>query len=162
MPPISAICLASLSDDPDGLLDEVEEVVMSGPPAPIGDWYRRLFDALAQARGRQAWVERSGVSLRYLGETIRHFPRARFLHLYRDGRACALSMSRHHGVRLYVVRDLMIASAGVDPFSSPEAARAAVGRLPRKLEPCCRSTSTGRRSSRWSSRWSASAGSGRR
>jgi hypothetical protein len=40
-------------------------------------------------------VERSAASLNMVGALRGQFPAARFVHLYRDGPDCALSMSRH-------------------------------------------------------------------
>ena len=47
------------------------------------------------------WVERSGGSLIFAPRLLSEFPEARVVHVYRDGRETALSMSRHYPFRLY-------------------------------------------------------------
>ncbi|MGP3925248.1 hypothetical protein [Streptomyces sp. 8N616] len=44
-------------------------------------------------------VERSGYSLHWIPRLRTAFPYARFVHLFRDGPDCAVSMSRHVGYR---------------------------------------------------------------
>src|SRR5205823_3243613 len=61
----------------------------------------------------------------------RHFPEARFVHMYRDGRECALSMSRHSAFRLSVISGELHRHIGVDPFNTDEAPR---GELPEHLK----------------------------
>jgi hypothetical protein len=95
VPPIAAICLPTLSDEPDRLYAELEEVVPSFPPAPIGAMYESLLRWLGERLGRPLWIERSGGSLAYCGKIAAAFEGARFVHLYRDGCDTALSMSRH-------------------------------------------------------------------
>ena len=55
--------------------------------------FRERFD-------RTHWIERSGSSIDYLGALNASFPKARFLHLHRDGYETALSMRGHHAYRL--------------------------------------------------------------
>jgi hypothetical protein len=102
VPPLAAVTLPALGDDPDALLDELEPIVGGFSRAPIDVQYRRLFEALAGRLGRAVWVERSGVSLNYVDELLEHFPDGRYLHLYRDGRETAVSMSRHAASHLYL------------------------------------------------------------
>ena len=71
----------------------------------VGVQLRRLFDWLVARHGGTTWVERSGGSLRVVHRLIEHFPGARFVHLVRDGRATALSMSRHRGFRRRTLAD---------------------------------------------------------
>jgi hypothetical protein len=102
---VPAICLTTLphlTDEPDALFDALESTLAGRGTAPVAEHYRALFDALADACGadRSAVVERSGFSLASVPRLRAVFPEARFVHLFRDGPDCALSMSRHDGFRL--------------------------------------------------------------
>lgn len=102
---VPAICLTTLphlTDAPDALFDALEPQLAARGTAPVAEHYRALFDALADecGGGRSAVVERSGFSLASVPRLREVFPEARFVHLFRDGPDCALSMSRHDGFRL--------------------------------------------------------------
>jgi len=131
IPALAATTLAHLTDDPDALLDQLEPLIRGLAPAPIGEQYRRIFNGLCQQRGARLWVERSGGSLRIVRRLRQHFPEARFVHLVRDGRDCALSMSRHLGFRMALIDAQLTEVLGVDPFESAD--RTYVGDLPDDL-----------------------------
>jgi hypothetical protein len=120
IPAILATTLAGLTDDPDALLDHVEEIVRPLPPAPIGAQYRALFDRLRDEAGARLWVERSGGTLRIVRRLRTHFPEARFVHIVRDGRDAAISMSRHYGFRLALAAAQLTEILGVDPYESDD------------------------------------------
>jgi putative sulfotransferase len=92
--------LPRLADDPDALFEEVMARVKSHPRQPAVTHHRMLFAWLLERLDKTFWLERSGSSLDYLGELIRHFPHARFLHIHRAGPETALSMVHHHAYRL--------------------------------------------------------------
>jgi putative sulfotransferase len=121
IPPLLLTTLPHLTDDPDTLYDEVGTVVRTWPVATLAMQYRRLFDWLCARLGRTLWIERSGVSLDLVPQVIHHFPTARVIHLYRDGRECAVSMSRHHYFRLAVIGRQMGRALGADPYDSADA-----------------------------------------
>lgn len=106
VPPIALICLASLTDDPDALYDELERPIRALSPAPAGKQYRALLELLATLVGRRIWVERSGGSLAYAGDIAEQFDRPKVVHLYRDGPDTALSMSHHSSYRMMMLRRL--------------------------------------------------------
>jgi len=120
IPAIAATTLLHLSDTPDALFDTLAEYVTGLPPAPIGVQYARTFEYLRTLYGAQIWVERSGGSLRIVRRLRQHFPEARFVHLVRDGRDTALSMSRHFGFRMALINTQLTEILGVDPFESPD------------------------------------------
>lgn len=95
VPPLSIICLAALTSEPDALLDDIENAWVHRPASEVADHYRDLFDWLARRLSRRAWIERSGGSLEYATDVISAFPDARVVHLHRDGADTALSMSAH-------------------------------------------------------------------
>ncbi|MCC3770763.1 sulfotransferase [Streptomyces sp. UNOC14_S4] len=101
IPAISLMVLPHLTDDPDGLLDELEPEVNAWPSRPVALHWQALFATLAARFGKQgAVVERSGLSLGRVPQLRALFPQARFVHLYRNGPDCALSMSRHFAFRM--------------------------------------------------------------
>ena len=100
LPWILVAVLPRLSEDPDSLFDEVVTFAAGLPRQHLAVHYRRLFDWLTERMGRAVWIERSGSSIEYLGCLHEFFPRARFLHLHRDGPESALSMREHHAYRL--------------------------------------------------------------
>src|SRR4029434_5350538 len=55
---------------------------------------------LAATLGREAWIERTGISMRWFPELRRLFPDARFLHIHRSGMEAALSMMHHPWFRI--------------------------------------------------------------
>lgn len=69
------------------------------PRRPAADQYRAFFTHLARLLGRRVVVERSAASLLQIPQLRRLFPGARFVHMYRDGPDCALSMSRRPAFR---------------------------------------------------------------
>lgn len=116
IPPILVTTLPHLSEQPVSLYHEVAEFARTLPTAPVATQHRRLFEYLRQRAGAAVWVERSGFSLRYLPSLVTLFPGARFVHLFRDGRESAYSMSRSAAFRLGAVWLKFIEALGVNPF----------------------------------------------
>ena len=100
VPSILCITLPNLTPDFESLYDEMEPAVLARPKASLGDQYRFMFDWLRERLNRRLWVERSGGSLLFGRRLITLFPEARIVHIYRDGRDTALSMSQHSAFRL--------------------------------------------------------------
>jgi putative sulfotransferase len=115
--PVAAICLPSVTNDPDALYDDLGAVVPTFPTSCIGEHYKRLFGWLADRLARPAWFERSGGSLRYCGQIVSQFGEGRFVHLYGDGYETAVSMSRHPFFRMAIVREMLTAALGFDPYA---------------------------------------------
>jgi hypothetical protein len=95
IPRICQAALPALTDDPDALYDRLAAEVPRWPRRDAADHCHALFGFLARVLGRRMVVERTGGSLLYAQMLRDVFPRARFVHMYRDGPDCALSMSRH-------------------------------------------------------------------
>lgn len=102
LPWVLVSTLPRLTDEPDALFDETIAFAQTLPRQHLAQHYRALFEWLAQRLGRSCWIERSGSSIDYLAALHEFFPRARFLHLHRDGRETALSMREHHAYRLAI------------------------------------------------------------
>lgn len=102
LPPILSVTLPHLSPTPDALFDELAPVIRSRPRAPLAEQYRFLFEYLGNKFGRKVWVERSGGSLMHAAKLLAQFPDARVVHVYRDGRDTAMSMSNHHHFRVLI------------------------------------------------------------
>lgn len=100
VPSILGITLPHLTQDYEALYDELQEVVKSFPPDWIEQHYARLFSWLKNRFGCKICVERSGYSLPMVPELTQLFPDAKFVHIIRDGRECAMSMSRHYPFRM--------------------------------------------------------------
>ncbi|WP_326808936.1 sulfotransferase [Streptomyces sp. NBC_01775] len=114
IPALSLMALPHLTDDPDALLDALEPRVTGWPVRPGPRHWEALFDTLAEHGGSaRAAVERSGYSTGSVPPLRRAFPNARFVHLFRDGPDCALSMSRHPGYRFITQLLEMAELAGV-------------------------------------------------
>ncbi|MFE5819209.1 sulfotransferase [Streptomyces sp. NPDC056479] len=133
IPALSLMVLPHLTDDPDTLLDELGEAVVRWPERTAAEHHRALFDLLCGRFGRTAVVERSGYSTGWAPGLREAFPDARFVHMFRDGPDCALSMSRHPGYRTILLLREIKARAGIDSFAdlTPEHVRA----LPADLAP---------------------------
>ncbi|WP_336115698.1 sulfotransferase family protein [Streptomyces sp. PTD9-10] len=99
IPALSLMVLPHLTEDPDGLLDELDAAVVQWPEGTAAEHHRALFGLLCARFGRTAVVERSGYSTGWAPGLRATFPDARFVHMFRDGPDCALSMSRHPGFR---------------------------------------------------------------
>jgi hypothetical protein len=99
VPRISHMTLPTLSDDPDALFDVLAAEVPSWPVRPAASQLRALFEYLARLLGRAVIVERTAGSLLFTQRLHQMFGDARFVHFYRSGPDCALSMSTHPGVR---------------------------------------------------------------
>lgn len=115
----------------DAVFDEVAAYLRLRPPAPMAAHLAALFAWLARRFDRPRWIERSGGSLRIVHRLIEAFPDARFVHLVRDGRDVAHSMSRHAGFKLMFIAAALTEILGVDPFESPD--RRHAGDLPDDL-----------------------------
>ncbi|WP_437682005.1 hypothetical protein [Sorangium sp. So ce131] len=133
IPPLLTTALPELSDDPDGLHEELRLFVEALPMDGIGSHYGRVFQWLAERVGRRLWVECSGSSFEILPALKRYFPDARFVHLYRDGREAALSASRFPPARLLGISHVFKTSVRKTLFEPvpPED----VPRLPREMRP---------------------------
>ncbi len=59
-----------------------------------GDFQRMLLSSMARMQGAIRWADCTPMNLLLMPEIRRSFPDARFLHIHRDGRDVALSLSR--------------------------------------------------------------------
>ncbi|MFF7749102.1 sulfotransferase family protein [Streptomyces sp. NPDC007971] len=117
IPALSLMVLPHLTDDPDGLLDELGAAVVPWPERTAAEHHQALFGLLCARFGRSAVVERSGYSTGWAPGLRAAFPHARFVHVFRDGPDCALSMSRHPGYRTISLLREIKARAGIDSFA---------------------------------------------
>ncbi|MEV0650680.1 hypothetical protein AB0I28_36045 [Phytomonospora sp. NPDC050363] len=113
IPALALMTLPPLTEDPDTALDELEPVVCSWPAREIAGHYEALFDHLSGRYGGKVVVERSGYSVSWIPRLREVFGEARFVHLYRDGPDCAVSMSRHPGYRMIYHLRLMVEMCGL-------------------------------------------------
>jgi putative sulfotransferase len=102
-------------------LDEVAPLLRARGRDRLEHHMRFLFDWLAGRFGKALWVERSGDSLLFVERLADMFPDARFVHLYRDGRDVAVSMSNHSDFRARVFYHQLLGRLGIDPFRSGQA-----------------------------------------
>lgn len=133
VPAIMQTTLPHLSAEPERLFDELTAFLMAQPRATIGQHYTQLFGWLAERMGKQRWVERSGGSLRIVKRLIETFPNARFVHIVRDGRTTAMSMSKHYGFRMALIALQLTEMLGCDPFESAD--RSWLADVPDELAP---------------------------
>lgn len=124
VPAVQMAMLPHLDDDPDALFDELAPAMRARGPATMADHYRSMFATLMRRYGRRTWVERSGGTLRIVQRLVDAFPEARFVHLVRDGRDTAISMSRHIGFRMALVGYQLLEMLGVDPWESDDRSEA--------------------------------------
>ena len=132
-PAILQTTLPHLTDAHDALFDEVQQFVLSRPSTLIGEHYQALFRWLQRRFKRQVWVERSGGSLNLTLRLLHHFPTAKFVHLVRDGRNFAISMSRYELSRLAFIRSELVKAMGYDPYESND--RSGLQNVPDELYP---------------------------
>lgn len=123
MPPLMQVTIPHLADRPDDVYANLESMAAGQPRRMLSDHLRWLFSELAGSRGPQVVVERSGGSLGYGAALLRLFPEAKIVHLYRDGRECAVSMSRHACFKLAAIRSMLTARLGYDPYAATDAAK---------------------------------------
>lgn len=60
-----------------------------------GEFVERVFEEYCQVVGKPRWADKSPRNVRRLKTIYKHFPRARFVHLIRDGRDTACSLRTH-------------------------------------------------------------------
>ena len=117
VPPIMGAALPHLTDRHEELWDELAGALRARGRHRVTSHYRFVFDWLTDHYGRKVWLERSGGSLLLTWALARHFPDARFVHIFRDGRATAMSMHGHHVFRAMALTALAMRRIGLDPFS---------------------------------------------
>ena len=116
IPSILCVALPHLTPDYEALYDELEPIVRGRPKATLSDQYLFLFDWLCKRLGRRVWVERSGGSLLFGRRLMGLFPQARVVHIHRDGRDTALSMSKHPAFKAGPALMQRLQRMGVDPY----------------------------------------------
>lgn len=117
LPPLLQACIPHLTDCPDDLYGRLEAETATQPSRLLSEHFRWLFTALSGDRRPSVVVERSGGSLAYAGALLRLFPDARVVHLFRDGRECAVSMSKHGRYKLEMIRARLLVRLGYDPYA---------------------------------------------
>ena len=120
VPAVAAITLPHLGADPDAMYDEIVAFAERRPSATIGQHYAALFEWLRERLDRDLWVERTGGSLQYIPHLMEHFPGSRLIHLFRDGRETAISMSKRDNFRLMFAGVEIERLTGVNPFTTAD------------------------------------------
>lgn len=122
IPALCLMVLPHLAEDVtavDAALDALEPEIRERPRCPAAQQYEALFGLLsARFGGGGAVIERSGYSLPTVPKLRRTFPHARFVHLFRDGPDCAVSMSRHVGYRSITMLREIFRRTGADSLAA--------------------------------------------
>lgn len=114
VPPILCATLPHLTEGYEALYDELGPVVRGQPKQSPANHFQRHFQWLGERFNRRVWAERSGGSLLFASRLLRQFPEARVIHVYRDGRETALSMSNHYLFRMIVATLRAFQRVGID------------------------------------------------
>lgn len=119
IPPLLAMTLPLLTDDPDGLHEELRVFVQSLPEDRVHQQYLRVFQWLCTHLGRRFWCERSGASLGLVHPLSHFFPAAKFIHVFRDGREFAVSARRFPLMRMGMIGAMFKRRFGTAPYLAP-------------------------------------------
>ena len=120
LPPVMAVTLPHLTDRYEKLYDDMGTFMCSRPRASAPDHYRALFGWLGNRLEKSVWIERHGGSLLLASRLLRNFPEARVVHVFRDGRETALSLSKHPAFSFVVARIVRARRAGLDLYGLVE------------------------------------------
>jgi hypothetical protein len=131
VPAILLTTLPHLTPNHEALFEELRQYVMTFEPDLAIRQYERVLEWLRVRFNKKVWVERSGGSLQAVPRLTKTFPEARFVHVVRDGRDCAISMSKHTGFRMMMACTIMSQILGYDPFDTNQ--RNGVEELPDEL-----------------------------
>ncbi|WP_338846750.1 sulfotransferase [Massilia sp. W12] len=118
VPPLLLCALPHLTTEAETLFNDLLEHMQAQPVMSAAAHHAHMFDWLRQRFGRKLWLERSGGSLRMVSELYKAFPNARFIHLVRDGRNVAISMSQNYGYRMLMLGMQLRHEFGADPFAA--------------------------------------------
>ncbi|MEM1367788.1 MAG: sulfotransferase [Cyanobacteria bacterium P01_H01_bin.15] len=132
LPAILQTTLPHLTPQFEDLFAQLQVWCQQQPTATPMVHCRRLFDELTGRFQKRYWVERSGGSIRIVKQLVKAFPQAKFLHLVRDGRDCALSMSQHIAFRFVMICLQQANYLRVKPFENCD--RKLLTRLPPALQ----------------------------
>jgi hypothetical protein len=102
--PVLLIPLPHLDPRPEDLLRDLHAYILGAGPQALSAWHATTFSFLVRRNGKITWVERSGGSLAYVDALNHSWGDARYIHIHRDGVACAQSMSEHPYFRVRVAR----------------------------------------------------------
>lgn len=119
IPPLLAMTLPSLCEDPDALHKELGAFVQALPEERIRHQYVRVFEWLCARLGRRFWCERSGASLALIHPLSHFFPEAKFIHVFRDGREFAMSARRFAPMRMGMIGAMFKRRFGSAPYLTP-------------------------------------------
>lgn len=119
LPPLLFTVLPHITDRPDELYFELEPQIRALPKRQLGAQYQYLFALLRDRLGKTMWIERSGASLVFLPKLKQHFPDARYIHIYRDGRDVAMSLHNHAPSRLFAHTWQSARRFGINPLRPP-------------------------------------------
>lgn len=119
LPPLLRVTLPVISDEPEQLLQRLKPVIEAQPCRSLQGQYYFLFAWLTEDSGKKMWVERSGVSLTWMRALRLRFPKAKYVHVYRDGRDVALSINNHAGVRTFAHNWVRFRKVGIDLMRPP-------------------------------------------
>jgi hypothetical protein len=102
--PLLQVPIPHLDSRPEDALRGLCEHVRPLPPRTWSEWHVTAFSFLVRRYARNLWVERSGGSLAYADAISRLWSNARYIHIYREGVACAQSMYEHPYFQVRVAR----------------------------------------------------------
>ena len=74
-------------DDLEAALERLRAGLDDDPLQAGSRFVREILDPLAERAGKPVWVDLSGANIRQAPTLLKLFPRARFIHMVRDGRA---------------------------------------------------------------------------
>ncbi len=95
IPAFLYICFPTLTDKADELFAEMMQLVETFPTRTMAEHYLAIFEWLQHKFDKCFWIERTGGSIEFLPDLYRTFPKAKYVHIHRDGPDAALSMSKH-------------------------------------------------------------------
>ena len=101
-PAFMYITLPALTDNAEVLFDEMMAVVDTFPDQSMTQHYLQIFHWLTNRFNKTFWFERSGGSIEFMPELYRTFPRAKYLHIHRDGPDAIISMKNHFSFQMVV------------------------------------------------------------
>ncbi len=101
---IRRITLPTLIDDYDQLFEDILEYTVTLPDAAPATHILNIFNFIRDKLKKKIWVERTGANLDFLHRWKKMWPNLKAIHIYRDGRNCAISMSKHPAFKQQILR----------------------------------------------------------